>query len=89
MTRDPTITIELSSAVTWMLGLIATLIAIIGFFLHRELKANDQAHRDLRGDIKSVDTNLHSDIKSVDSEVKKLLAGDVAWIKTLLDRLPK
>ena len=80
-----------------MAGSIAALIAIIGFFLHRELKANDQAHRDLRGDIKTVDTNLRGDIKTVDTnlrgdikaveaDVKKLLAGDVAWVKTLLDR---
>ncbi len=86
MPPEPTITIELPTALTWVAGSIAALIAIIGFFLHRELKANDQAHRDLRGDIKTVDTNLRGDIKAVEADVKKLLAGDVAWVKTLLDR---
>ena len=75
MTPEPTITIELPTALTWVAGLIAALIAVIGFFLHRELKANDQAHTDLRGDI-----------KTIESDVKKLLSGDVAWVKSLLDR---
>ena len=99
-TAVPSITIELSTGVTVVLSIIAALLAVIAFFLARELKANDQAHKDLRGDIKTVDTNLRGDIKTVDtnlrgdikaldSDVKKLLSGDVAWIKVLLERFQK
>lgn len=88
-TAVPSITIELSTGVTVVLSIIAALIAVIAFFLARELKANDQAHKDLRGDIKTVDTNLRGDIKALDSDVKKLLSGDVAWIKVLLERFQK
>lgn len=70
----PTITIGIPAVVAWVVGAFGALIAIIGYFLHRELKANDQAHKDLR-----------SDIKTIDSDVKKLLAGDVAWVRSLLE----
>ena len=63
----PLITIELPTALTWVLGIIAALIATIGFFLHRELKSNDAAHAELRGD------------------AKKLLTGDVEWVKAIRD----
>ena len=36
---------------------------------------NDTAHTELKGDI-----------KTVESDVKKLLAGDVAWVRALLER---
>ncbi|MXW34874.1 MAG: hypothetical protein F4X11_26070 [Acidobacteria bacterium] len=61
------ITIELSSAVSWTLGIIAALLGVIAWFLRRELKNNDAAHAELRGD------------------VKKLLTGDVEWVKTIRD----
>lgn len=71
----PSIVIELPAALTAMVGLIAALIALIAFLLRRELKANDQAHKGLRDDIKTVDTNLRADIRTVESDVKKLLEG--------------
>ena len=74
----PPVTIELPAAVTAMLGLIAVLIAVIAYFLRRELNSNDAAHQALR-----------EDVRVVDSDVKRLLAGDVAWVRTLLDRLPR
>ena len=86
MTLEPTITIELPTALTWVAGSIAALIAIIGFFLHRELKANDQAHKDLRADIKAVDVNMRSAIKAVEEDVKKLLAAVARIEGTLTGR---
>ena len=74
----PPVTIELPAAVAAMLGIIAVLIAVIAYFLRRELNGNDAAHRALR-----------EDVQVVDSDVKRLLAGDVAWVRTLLDRLPQ
>ena len=72
----PPIAIELSAAVT-LLGVIAALFGVIGFFLHRELGNNDKAHSDLKTDVRAMDTSI-----------KKLLEGDVAWVRALLERVP-
>lgn len=65
------ITIELPTAVSAAAWVITVLLAGIGilsgvvaYFLRRELRSNDAAHRELGGDI-----------KAVASDVKKLLAG--------------
>ena len=67
----PPITIELPTAVSAAAWVIAVLLAAIGvlsgvvaYFLRRELKSNDAAHRALTGNV-----------KTVESDVKKLLAG--------------
>lgn len=73
----PPITLELSAAVTVLLGVIAGLLGVIGFFLHRELGNNDRAHSDLETDLRAMDTSI-----------KKLLEGDVAWVRALLERVP-
>ena len=76
------ITIDLPAAVsaaawtaTGLLGVIALLAGAVAWFLRRELANNDKAHTELRGDI-----------KTVESDVKKLLGGDVAWIEALMER---
>jgi len=74
----PPITIQLPTATTVVLSIIAGLLAVIAYFLNRELKNNDQAHRELR-----------ADVETVESDVEKLLAGDVAWVRALLDRTPR
>ena len=73
----PPITVELSAAVTMLLGVIAVLFGVIGFFLHRELRNDDKAHSDLKTDVRAMDTSI-----------KKLLEGDVAWVRALLERVP-
>ncbi len=73
----PPITVELSAAVTVLLGVVAALLGVIGFFLHRELRNNDKAHSDLKTDVRAMDTSI-----------KKLLEGDVAWVRALLERVP-
>lgn len=72
------VTIELPTAVSVAAWVVAALFAVIGalfavivWFLRREIRNNDEAHKDLRAD------------------VKKLLAGDVAWVRSLLERLPR
>ncbi len=67
----PLITIELPTAVsaaawvtTVLLAAIGVLSGVVAYFLRRELKSNDAAHRALTGDV-----------KTVASDVKKLLAG--------------
>ena len=65
------VTIELPTAVSIAAWIIAVLFAVIVWFLRREIRNNDEAHKELRAD------------------VKKLLAGDVAWVRSLLERLPR
>lgn len=72
------VTIELPTAVSVAAWVVAALFAVIGalfavivWFLRREIRNNDEAHKELRAD------------------VKKLLAGDVAWVRSLLERLPR
>ena len=72
------VTIELPAAVSVAAWIIAALFAVVGalfaviaWFLRREIRNNDEAHKELRAD------------------VKKLLAGDVPWVRSLLERLPR
>lgn len=65
------VTIELPTAVSVAVWTIAVLFAVIVWFLRREIRNNDEAHKELRAD------------------VKKLLEGDVAWVRSLLERLPR
>lgn len=65
MPPAPAIVIELPAVLTAMVGVIAALLAFIGFFLHRELRANDQAHKDLRGDIQRLDVAVKQLLSAV------------------------
>ena len=72
------ITLDLSAALplaagTALLAAIALLLGVIAWFLRREIRNNDAAHRELR-----------ADIQELRGDVKKLLAGDVAWVQALL-----
>ena len=59
----------------WLLGALVVLFGIIAWFLRREITRNDDAHRELRADVKVVET-----------DVKKLLAGDVPWVAAIDSR---
>ena len=71
----PSISVELGAAVAWLLGALVVLFGIIAWFLRREITRNDEAHRELRADVKVVET-----------DVKKLLAGDVPWVAAIDSR---
>ena len=58
---------------TAALAAIAVLVGVIAWFLRREIRNNDGAHQELR-----------ADIRELRGDVKKLLAGDVAWVQALL-----
>ena len=58
---------------TALLGAIALLVGVIAWFLRREIRNNDAAHSELRGDI-----------RELRGDIEKLLAGDVAWVQALL-----
>ena len=48
----PSLSIELSAAVSFALAAIVVLLGIIAWFLRREIKNNDAAHAELRADVK-------------------------------------
>ena len=65
------ITIALPTAISAAAWIIVALLAVVVWFLRREIKNNDVAHTELR------------------AGVKKLLEGDVAWVRSLLERHPR
>ena len=74
----PPVTIALPATLSpaaWVVAVlfavVAALFGVVAWFLRREIRNNDEAHKELRGD------------------VKKLLEGDVAWVRSLLERLPR
>ena len=74
ITLDPSATLSLAAwAGTALLAAIAVLVGVVAWFLRREIRNNDAAHQELR-----------ADIKELRGDVKKLLAGDVAWVQALL-----
>ena len=48
------VTIELPTAVSVAVWVIVALFGIIAWFLRREVKNNDAAHTELRGDVKKL-----------------------------------
>ena len=50
----PPITIGLPAAVSAAAWVIAALLALVVWFLRREIKNNDAAHTELRGDVKKL-----------------------------------
>ena len=74
VTLDPSAALSLAAwAGTVLLAAIAVLVGVVAWFVRREIRNSDAAHQALRADI----TELRGD-------VKKLLAGDVAWVQALL-----
>ena len=74
ITLDPSAALSVAAwAGTALLAAIALLVGVIAWFLRREVRNNDAAHQELR-----------ADIKELRGDVKKLLAGDVAWVQALL-----
>ena len=53
-TVAPPITIELPAAVSVAAWAIAALLGIVVWFQRREVKNNDEAHTELRGDVKKL-----------------------------------
>lgn len=50
----PTITITLPAAVAAAAWAVVALLVVIAWFLRREIKNNDAAHMELRGDVKKL-----------------------------------
>ena len=70
--------------VSALAAIVAILLAAVGFFLRRTVSQNDEAHRELKGDIGEVRTDLgevKTDVAVLKTDVADLKT-DVADLKT-------
>ncbi len=89
----PAIALSSTAAITALLAIIAALLGFALWFLQREIRNNDEAHRELkreigdtRRELKADIKSVEADIKSVEADVKQLLAGQ-SRIEGLLEGL--
>ena len=68
----PSLSIELSAAVSFALAAIVVLLAIIAWFLRREIKNNDAAHAELRADVKKLLTGDVLWVTSLNNRIDRL-----------------
>lgn len=70
--------------VSALAAIVAILLAAVGFFLRRTISLNDEAHRELKGDVGGVRTGLgevKADVADLRTELGEVKA-DVADLKT-------
>ena len=82
----PAISLSSATAITALLAIIAALLAFALWFLQREIRNNDEAHRELKKEIGDTRRELKADIKAVEADVKQLLVGQ-SRIEGLLEGL--
>ena len=82
----PAISLSSATAVTALLAIIAALLGFALWFLQREIRNNDEAHRELQKEMGDTRRELKADIKAVEADVKQLLAGQ-SRIEGLLEGL--
>ena len=82
----PAIALSSTAAITALLAIIAALLGFALWFLQREIRNNDEAHRELKKEIGDTRRELKADIKAVEADVKQLLVGQ-SRIEGLLEGL--
>ena len=82
----PAISLSSATAVTALLAIIAALLGFALWFLQRQIRNNDEAHRELKKEMGDTRRELKADIKAVEADVKQLLAGQ-SRIEGLLEGL--
>ncbi|MCY4510301.1 MAG: hypothetical protein OXG35_25570 [Acidobacteria bacterium] len=82
----PAISLSSATAITALLAIIAALLGFALWFLQREIRNNDEAHRELKKEIGDTRRELKADIKAVEADVKQLLVGQ-SRIEGLLEGL--
>ena len=89
----PAISLSSATAVTALLAIIAALLGFALWFLQRQIRNNDEAHRELKKEIGDTRRELkadikavEADIKAVEADIKQLLAGQ-SRIEGLLEGL--
>ena len=80
----PSITIRLPTAMTWVLAGIGVLLAIIAWFLRREITNNDRAHTVLSEKIDKVSSDT-SNAHTVLSEKIDKVGSDTSYIRGVMD----
>ena len=80
----PSITIQLPTAMTWVLAGIGVLLAIIAWFLRREIFNNDRAHTVLSEKIDKVSSDT-SYAHAVLSEKIDKVGSDTSYIRGVMD----
>lgn len=80
----PAVSLSSGTAITALLTIIAALLGSALWFLQREIKNNDAAHRELKTEITEARRELKADIKTIEVDVKRLLTGQ-AHITGLLE----
>ena len=80
----PSITIQLPTAMTWVLAGIGVLLAIIAWFLRREITNNDRAHTVLSEKIDKVSSDT-SNAHTVLSEKIDKVGSDTSYIRGVMD----
>ena len=80
----PSITIQLPTAMTWVLAGIGVLLAIIAWFLRREITNNDRAHTVLSEKIDKVSSDT-SNAHTVLAEKIDKVGSDTSYIRGVMD----
>lgn len=73
--------------VSALAAIVAILLAAVGFFLRRTISENDEAHRELKGDVGEVRTDVgevKTDVADLKTDVA-VLKTDVAVIRTIVE----
>lgn len=71
----PVVPLTSATVVTFLLGSITILLGIVAWFLQREIKNNDEAHRQLKASIDETRRELKADVKTVEANVKTVEAS--------------
>ena len=82
----PALSLTQATVATFLLGIITLLLGIVAWFLQREIKSNDEAHkqlkagidgtrRELKAEIDGTRRELKADIKALKTNVQQLLVG--------------
>ena len=83
----PSITIQLPTAMTWVLAGIGVLLAIIAWFLRREIINNDRAHTVLSEKIDRVSSDLSEKIDKVSSDLSEKIDKVSSDLSEKIDRV--
>ena len=71
----PALSLTPATLATFLLGIITLLLGMVVWFLQREIKSNDEAHKQLKTGIDETRRELKTDNRAIETDVEQLLAG--------------
>ena len=94
----PALSLTQATVATFLLGIITILLGIVAWFLQREIKSNDEAHkqlkagidgtrRDLKAEIDETRRELKAEIDETRRELKAEIAGTRRELKADIDEV--